>query len=399
MLKTEFFDLLNSVITDSAEKIRYCFLNKIYNRLNNEDAYELALVDETFSFVILHRTCDLHSILSFGFIYDFSLEDDYLRCNPSVQIDTGDSLSESELNASVGVSLGETIFSLLRLGSDNNFIIIDDKLAESFIADADSTKNWTGLGVTYFHNVKFSKSTMSIFTPIVTEDGLYNKMLAVETNSKLETKHFYFGVPSGISTPMGTYKAKKSINNIDYDIYELEFAPVFDNIGKVLAGPVINTAVQYQACCEFVLKALDDMMHEFYSVDQEEVAWAGGSKQYTTSYKIEFTSDMVKLNKRDRINILNSILKGEEPALSADFRVKYLQNVCSSLDYNEKGIPEINSLNAVMSYIKRTYIWYSSYVMAIKYYLFCSHKKLIDGKIGYLTGGACQNETVVKEGF
>ena len=140
-------------------------------------------------------------------------------------------------------------------------------------------------------------------------------------------------------------------------------------------------------------------MHEFYSVDQEEVAWAGGSKQYTTSYKIEFTSDMVKLNKRDRINILNSILKGEEPALSADFRVKYLQNVCSSLDYNEKGIPEINSLNAVMSYIKRTYIWYSSYVMAVKYYLFCSHKKLIDGKFGYLTGGACQNETVVKEGF
>ena len=68
MLKTEFFDLLNSVIMDSAEKIRYCFLNKIYTRLNNEDAYELALVDETFSFVILHRTCDLHSILSFGFI-------------------------------------------------------------------------------------------------------------------------------------------------------------------------------------------------------------------------------------------------------------------------------------------------------------------------------------------
>lgn len=116
-------------------------------------------------------------------------------------------------------------------------------------------------------------------------------------------------MPSGISTPIGMYKARKSINNIDYDIYELEFAPVFDNIGKILAGPVINTAVQYQACCEFVLKALDDMMHEFYSVDQEEVAWAGGSKQYTTSYKIEFTSDMVKLNKRDRINILNSILR------------------------------------------------------------------------------------------
>ena len=190
MLKTEFFDLLNSVIMDSAEKIRYCFLNKIYTRLNNEDAYELALVDETFSFVILHRTCDLHSILSFGFIYDFSLEDDYLRCNPSVQIDTGDSLSESELNASIGVSLGETIFSLLRLGSDNNFIIIDDKLAESFIADADSTKNWTGLGVTYFHNVKFSKSTMSIFTPIVTEDGLYNKMLAVRQIVNLKQNIF-----------------------------------------------------------------------------------------------------------------------------------------------------------------------------------------------------------------
>ena len=71
---------------------------------------------------------------------------------------------------------------------------------------------------------------------------------------------------------------------------------------------MIVTNPPFKYCQEFVLKALDDMMHEFYSVDQEEVAWAGGSKQYTTSYKIEFTSDMVKLNKRDRINILNSIL-------------------------------------------------------------------------------------------
>lgn len=394
MLRQEFDIKLNDNIPDSADNVKFCFLSKIYTRKeSNKDIYELALVSSDFTTVQLYRTHELKDILTYEYTYDFSLEDQYLVCNPSVQVVPGDSLPDSEIDCVVGEQMKDTLFSFLITACKNNYVIFDDSVAES-------EDNWTGLGVSSLHNVKFSKSTMSIYIPMLVQDGLYNKIISFDDNNKLTVKPFYYGTEVDEESKVGTYICRKLVNNIEYDIYKVDFLPVFDNIGRILSYPVINTAVQYAARSEFVIGALDDMMHTFYAVSDQKPEWIGGSRQHTSSYRIDFTSSLIKLTKRDRISILNSIMKGEEPQLPSDIRVQYLQAACAILDYDENGIPELNSLNAVESFIRETDVMYNAYLMAIKYYLFCSHRRLTDENTGYISGGACSTaETIVKEGF
>lgn len=394
MLKSEFDEKLNENIADSAEKVHFCFLSKIYTREDNKDVYELALVSKDFTTVQLYRTCKLQDILTYGYSsYDFSMEDHYLVCNPSVQVVPGYSLSDAEIDCVIGEKMTDTLFSFLINGCRENCVIFDDSVV-------DSPEDWTGLGVTAMRNIKFSKSTMSIYVPMIVQDGLYNKIISFDDNNKLTVKPFYYGIESESDTIGGNFVCRKFVNNIEYDIYKIDFLSVFDNIGRILSHPVINTAVQYAAKCEFVLSALDDMMHSFYAVAEQKPEWIGGSKQHTSSYKIDFSSTLMKLTKRDRINILNTIMRGDEPQLSSDIRVQYLQAACAILAYDDKGIPDLNSLNSVASYIKEINVMYNSYLMAIKYYLFCSHKRITEDGTGYLTGGAYSAaETTVKEGF
>ena len=176
MQKTDFDNKLNNALAGSANLVHFCFMNKIYTRIDKPDIYELAMTDLHFSFVILYRTEDLRSILDYGYFYDFSLDEDYVMCNPQMHVSSGDSLYESEIENFLVVDFKDSIFSFLARGSEQNYVFLNDDV----VAD---TQDWTGYGVTYFHNVKFSKSTMSIYVMLSAKDGVFNKMLVILLNN------------------------------------------------------------------------------------------------------------------------------------------------------------------------------------------------------------------------
>lgn len=392
MQKSDFDNKLNNALAGSANLVHFCFMNKIYTRTDKPDVYELAMTDLHFSFVILYRTEDLRSILNYGYFYDFSLDGDYVMCNPQMQVSSGDSLYENEIENFLVVDFKDSIFSFLARGSEQNYVFLNDDV----VAD---TQDWNGYGVTYFHNVRFSKSTMSIYVMLSAKDGVFNKMLVVEENNRLTFKPFYYGVPSGKTSIGGDFVFSKNINNVKYDVYKVEFLPVITDAEKVLSAPIINTAVQYQTCYEFAIRAVESVLKEYYSVADSVTEWVGGSKQYTSSYKISFKSAMEKLTKRDRDYIVSDLLKGYEPAFSADPRISYLKTVFNFIEFAEDGTPELNSLSSVLASIKLSNLYCSAYLMAIKYCLFCSHRKLVDGTLGCLSGGRFEDDTIVEEGF
>lgn len=390
MKKDEFDAKLDANIPGAASRVCYCMLNKIYTRANASDIYELAIASKDFSCVQLYRTCNLEDILGFGYSCDFALEDRYLRCNPFVQTATGDSIASSSLETVIGYAREKTIFSFIKEASRNNYVIIDDSVLKS-----DSVN---GFGTTLMHNVRFSKTTMSIYVPMVVKDGLFNKMLVMEEAGKLAMRPFYYGVLENTRTDFGKFITKKVLNNICYDIYQVEFLPVFDSIGKLVSGVVINTAVQYSECCGFAISALTELMNSLYMIDDTSPEWIGGTRNYTSSYTIEFSSTLPKISKKERALIMSRLLNGQETGYEKDPRDRYLRTAVKSLKYQE-GIPTLNSLNSTIAALKRINIDFGIYLMAVRYYLFHSHESVLNGSNGCLYGGMTEFGTQVREGI
>lgn len=392
MIKEEFDSKLEAASAGSSKNIKYCFLSCIYTRQDRPNIFELALVNSDYDDVYLYRTCDLRDILTFGYVYDFSIEGQYFKCNPFVKTATGDSILDSTLDQILHHDRKETIFSFLARGTHDGYVIISDDLANQ-------AGEWVGVGITSFYNIKFSKSTMSIYVPLVEPDGITNKMLVTETSGKLAVNPFYYGIPADSKKDCGEFVRRKTINGVDYDIYYIDFMPVYDELGRILSNPVINTAVQMQTCYSFVQQALEDILDAAYSVKEDKPAWAGGSKSYTSSYSVEFTSNLPKLTKKDRVAIINSIMAGREPVYCEDPRVKFLTNAINALELNEDGTPNLNSLHSTIVYLKKHGIMYGSYLMVVKYHMFCSHERITGGSSGVLCGGVSDASTLVKEGF
>lgn len=395
MQRDEFNKKLDDSIAGFSEKVSACYLNKIYVRENKSDVYELALVDSKFTSIQLMRTCDLYDICKFDINKDFGLDDNYLQCNQYVNAVPGESLDD--IDSVKGGTCADTIFDLIVTGADNNYVLLDDEVVESPEGSLDS------YGVTSFKNIKFAKTTMSIYAPMINGNGLYNKMLVVEENGRLVVRPFYFGIQSAESCNFGNFVTRKEINGVNYDIYNVKFISIFSNAARFLSAPIINSAIQMRERCDFCISALSDLMRDLYVLDGTNPEWVGGNSSYTSNYQIEFSSTLQKLSKRSRDSILDDLLKGEEPIYSNDERVRLLRVAVKMLSIND-GIPSFDSLNATINALKHNSIWYSSYIMSVRYYLYCSHTKIIDADLqsrcaNVLHGGLSNEGTIVKEGF
>lgn len=395
MQREEFDHRLNSNIPGSADNVSACFLNKIYVRESNNDIYEIALVDDTYTTVQLMRVNDLHDICDFIETRDFSLDDDYLLCNPNVITVPGDSITD--INTIVGEKCDDSIFSFIIDGVRNNYVVIDDSVISSENSDD------CIFGISYFRNIKFAETTFSIYLQMVNESGIYNKMLVTEENNRLTFHPFYFGVPAGQPCMYGSFKDRRIVNNIEYDVYYIDFLPVLNSTSMIVSAPVINSAMQQSEKFKFCILALSDLMHDLYVVSESNVEWAGGNNNYTSAYTIQFKSTMRKISKRARTDITDSILHGACPIYAEDERVKLLHGVLDSLNRDKTGMPTLDSLNTMVASLKTLSVFSGAYIASLRYYLYCSHKSIREsiGATGttILYGGNSEFGTIVEEGF
>lgn len=394
MQRVELDNRLNQNIAGSANDVSACYMNKIYVKRDNNDIYELALVNSDFTRVQLIRVTDLHDIISFYDTRDFNLDEDYLVCDPHVPMVQGESIIDTD--AVFGEECEKNLFSFLIEGARNRYVVLDDSVIEG--------EEIAGYGMTYFHNIRFSKSTMSIYVPMYNGDGIYNKIICAEEQGRLLMRQFYFGVVSGDECNYGDFVTKKLINNIEYDIYKIEFLPVFSNLGKIISAPIINTAIHMGTRLRFCIDTLSELMHSLYDVSEDKVQWVGGSNSYTSSYTIQFESTLPKITKRLAHDILNAILCGEEPFYADDERVVFLSAIVGTLERDEEGDPTLNALSSMIATLKSLSIAPEAYIMLVRYYLFCSHKLISEsvgngGGVTILHGGISKEGTIVKEGY
>ena len=394
MQREEFDNRLNQNIPGSANEVSACYMNKIYVRGDDNDIYELALVNSDFTRVQLVRVTDLHDIISFYDNRDFNLDEDYLICDSNVPMVQGESIVD--VDTVFGFECEKNLFSFLIEGTKNRYVVLDDSIVES--------EENPGYGITYFHNLRFSKSTMSIYVPMYNDEGLYNKIICTEEQGRLAMRPFYFGVIADDKCSYGDFVTKKFINNIEYDIYKIKFLPVISDLGKIISAPIINTAVHMSARIRFCIDALSDLMHALYDVSDAKINWVGGSGNYTSSYTIQFESTLPKITKKLTSGIVDEILRGEEPFYASDERVSFLSSIIGTLERDEVGNPTLDSLSSMIATLKSLCVAPDTYVMLIRYYLFCTHK-LISESVGKRTGvtvlhgGISQEGTVVKEGY
>lgn len=376
--------------------IKYCFLNKIYSRESNPDVYEVAFSTEDFMQVWLYRTLELSELIDFKVAKDFGFDGDYMQCNPAVQVVAGDSIPENTIGSVMSWENKDTLFSFITNGCNNDYVILLDEVAEG-------EDNWSGYGVAYFTSIKASKSTMSIYIPMTSKDGLINKMIAVEDHSSLIMKPFYYGIPADLefgTNGFGDFSSRKTINGIKYDVYRVQSLSLFLQTGVPVSAPLINQAAILNECYTFTLQGLQDILKE-YAINEEPMEWAGGSHQYASASVIEIKPELPKITKTERGHILWACLHNAETAFCDDTRVKYLKAACKCLSFSDgEELPEINSIFSVMQYIRHKSVAVNMYLMTVRYYVYCSHRSVVpEGSPSYVSGGLLAGDTYIKEGF
>lgn len=395
-MSADVVSLLDEKAPGFSKEIAYSFLSKLYSRGDAKDVYEVVYANKEFTKVMIYRTDDLGSAIIEGVNRDFTADDKYVQCNPGVQVIADNGMTDSVLNTVVYWENSGTLLSFIQHGSGDDYYFIMDEVAES-------DGNWNGPGVALFSSVRVSKSTMSIFVPNTSTSGFVNQMIAVELNNKLTVKPFYYAIPVDCyveGKPAGDYYTKKVINGSECNVYYVKDMEIFQTIGTPVVAPLINQAALLCACYDFAILAMNDLLRE-HGLASESMAWAGGSKAYTSQYCIELVPDLPKLTSADRYNMLCSCIKDEIPAFAGDIRVRYLMAACKQLEYLDgEDLPTLTSIISVSRFMKHERVTMSMYLATVRYYAYCSHRPIVpEGMSKYISGGMLEGDTLVKEGF
>lgn len=149
---------------------------------------------------------------------DFGIEDAMLKCNPILRkvsvdektLETIRSCDEMECTTTLE---GGSLYKLLKFGLENNCLIVDD-----------DKKSWdNSYQVTFFRNIHFSSTTMTIYARMYNEQGLYNKMIV--TMNKNDGRLVFH--PSGNIFPS---KADTMMTDRMNKLCELIGIPLLDHI-------------------------------------------------------------------------------------------------------------------------------------------------------------------------
>lgn len=297
------------------EKYTYCYLNRIY-KSNTVLAFELLLADTFFneraSYLVNADT--LKEIVKIDtLIKDFDIVDDLLTSSTDKILSAPAGIEKlighlTPLNCNQG-----SFYDLVRIGADNDYVIIDDKVLNIFDSDY-----IVGSGISKFLNIKFSNTTMSAYCKFSTESELYNKMIITNKEDEIKFHPFYFGVPvveddstrkmdvfsqaNSIEQDfLGVkYVGKKIINEQYYEIYHAEMMQIYTKVD--IYGPLINKAVSMHSKWTDAIAALKyfiTVQYDTLAKENKTPEWVGGNSNYESSYGVYFTTSRKSFTKSE----------------------------------------------------------------------------------------------------
>ena len=287
----------------SFEKYQYAYITCMYMQEDNKPSiYEVALADKLFIYTAVYQTdlAGLKEILEHRLITNYYFESELLRCKDipvlNVQVDdikVGTLIEEvaqpehSFARSIVDFAVGECIF------------------IDSSIVDCDIYK---GTAFTKFYNLKFSKSTMSVYFQIVTNNGLVNQHICRFEDMNVEFIPFKLGVPedSDLTPEFATYLKNMTLNGKVYKVYSVDFLPLVNprKIQDCIAHKAHIRNIYY---ANFV-KILQEFISRFETDDSQKVVWAGGNSDYSSNYGCFLDSSEKDLTKAEMSKITNYVM-------------------------------------------------------------------------------------------
>lgn len=92
----------------------------------------------------------------------------------------------------------------------------------------DDKKSWdNSYQVTFFRNIHFSSTTMTIYARMYNEQGLYNKMIVTmnKNDGRLVFHPFVVAAPDGVSLDFWCERLNQSVtfNNVKYELWKTEY--------------------------------------------------------------------------------------------------------------------------------------------------------------------------------
>lgn len=310
--------------------LQYCYLNRVYVDSNDvSQLYEFTLSDSYFLNVCTYIT-DLEGLRKLAenesLSKDFSLDAGFLKCDNVPRVENNNLVKEAIGIPSYVRDLEYSFYTFVQTAVEHDFLIVDDSILDC--------ERFNGIKVSNFKNIRFSQSTMSVYFPLVNEEGLRNKHLVLLEDGLLRLNVFHFAVPAEYNNQFKengcVYCSRMFINNSEYVIYRMDELPIYP-YAYVTAGNVINKAVSVRERSKAIVEVVTDYISFCNGVlgnnDNSKLPWAGGNNSYSSGYGVTLTSSLTLLKRTDRSAILDRVLGEIFPEMdSYTAAVEYIKN-------------------------------------------------------------------------
>lgn len=296
----------------------YCYLNQVWVDDNDNGLlYELVFSDKNFRDVYFKRV-NKESLISTRnenkYEYNFKFKDDYLCCPDVKRLKINNIIMESKDKEIRVNSVGDdfNLYAFLTEAIDNGYIFVSDEFIQEH--------SLQGLGYTGMHNIRFSRTTMSVYVQIINVEGIHNEMIVSLEGTRLVFHPFYVAVPINKKLSYGAVKKSScNIEHVPYDIYYVDFLSLYTKDDYIAYG-LINRACAISAQCLNMCKILDTFIEAVRCVTENgvipsQIAWAGGSSSHKSSFGVLFKSSIKILSNKEVADIVNKAVNHFLPML------------------------------------------------------------------------------------
>lgn len=269
---------LDTVFVDSTDSIKYAkvyFCNKLFT-----DIYSLIV-----------PYSELIQLTKIPCLHDFEIEGKYFKCATIKRVQITENVEENVYKVQHHFSSKpQTFYDFVREASNNDYLFVGDSISE--------LSAYKGTELSHFRYLKFSKSTMSVYFQITSNEGLYNRHLITLEGGYLQFHPFYFGVKESIGKEpnYGIYQHDITINNEKYKLYYVENISIIED-STCIVPALINKAMGLKEKAIATNRVLEEIIKAFIS--SETIAWAGGSNSHESHFGVLYDYSIPRFKKRD----------------------------------------------------------------------------------------------------
>lgn len=284
------------------QNIKYCYIDKVYTNSNDESLlYQLFLSSNDFAKVyslvadksLLSELSDNREVIT-----DFYVKDDMLYCENVDRVLVTEEIRAKQLKLIEIYEDKYNFYDFIKEGLEKDYYFVSDSLVDE--------KLYKGAEISPFKNIRFSKSTMTVYVPMYTMEGLYNKMLITVDNGVLQLNPFYFVTPKDVTVTAHTFLHEIQINNVDYNLYKSEPLNIYTE-NYVTSKALINKACIMRVKYQSIVETLRDFKGLIMGTEQSKTQWVGGDKDYSETFGVYFKPSCKTISQSGRYDIIRFV--------------------------------------------------------------------------------------------